>query len=247
MKARLTVLPLALALLLPQGGGAQWARNAVSIPPSTLLTGIVSSWPVNEESGTRYDVVGANHLTDNNTVGYAAGKNGNAASFVAANSEYLSLNAGLNSTIKTVSLWVYANNITDTQFPLTFASSAGTLAFHLQNYSSAFHFYVEGLDQPIVVSAITAGAWYHITAELNQTAKTLKMWRNGVQVGGTVTYTTGTPAIATKMAIGAKYDGSQAFWGGLIDEPIVWSRGLTDAERTCLQTAFWPYSGVCLP
>jgi hypothetical protein len=50
-----------------------------------------------------------------------------------------------------------------------------------------------------------------------------------------------------KMAIGAKYDGSQAFWGGLIDEPIVWSRGLTDAERTCLQTAFWPYSGVCLP
>jgi len=52
-------------------------------------TGLVSWWPMNETSGTRYDVHGSNHLGDNNTVGYTAGVHGYAADFVSANSETL--------------------------------------------------------------------------------------------------------------------------------------------------------------
>lgn len=64
-----------------------WTANV----DSTLLVGIFAHWPLDEESGTRYDTVDSNHLTDNNTVGFASGKIGNAASFVASNGESLTL------------------------------------------------------------------------------------------------------------------------------------------------------------
>jgi hypothetical protein len=58
---------------------------------STLLSGLVSWWDLDETSGARLDSVGSNDLTDVNTVLSAPGKIGNAADFVAANTEYLSL------------------------------------------------------------------------------------------------------------------------------------------------------------
>ncbi len=42
----------------------------------------VAYWKLDETSGTRYDAIGSNHLTDVNAVGYAAGLIGNAAHFV---------------------------------------------------------------------------------------------------------------------------------------------------------------------
>lgn len=71
-----------------------WAtRAAGGPPPSTLLNGLVSYWPLDELSGTRADAVVAsgNDLTDNNTVGYSlAGPSGTVASFAKANTESLS-------------------------------------------------------------------------------------------------------------------------------------------------------------
>lgn len=40
----------------------------------SLLDGLVSFWDMDETSGMRYDAYGPNHLADNNTVGYVAGK-----------------------------------------------------------------------------------------------------------------------------------------------------------------------------
>ncbi len=59
----------------------------------TLCDSLVSYWPLDEVAGQRNDTKGTNHLTDNNTVASAAGKHNNAASFVAANSEYLDIAA----------------------------------------------------------------------------------------------------------------------------------------------------------
>lgn len=56
----------------------------------SLLDNLVSYWSLDEASGTRVDSHGSNNLTDNNTVGSTTGVVSNAASFVAANSEYLS-------------------------------------------------------------------------------------------------------------------------------------------------------------
>lgn len=65
------------------GGGALLSAAAISA--------LVSWWALDETSGTRVDSHGSNDLTDNNTVGYAAGIHGNAADFIPANSENLSI------------------------------------------------------------------------------------------------------------------------------------------------------------
>jgi hypothetical protein len=57
---------------------------------SSLLNGLVFYGKFDETTGTRFDSVSTNHLTDHNNVGSAIGKIGNAASFVRANNEYLS-------------------------------------------------------------------------------------------------------------------------------------------------------------
>ena len=46
---------------------------------SSLTTNLISYWKLDETSGTRVDSVGNNDLTDNNTVLYGAGKQGNGA------------------------------------------------------------------------------------------------------------------------------------------------------------------------
>jgi len=58
-----------------------------AVNPGT--TGLVAWWSLDEASGNRADSHGGNTLTDNNTVGYAAGKVGNAADFESGDSEYL--------------------------------------------------------------------------------------------------------------------------------------------------------------
>jgi hypothetical protein len=54
------------------------------------LTDLVAWWPCNEESGTRADAHGSLTLTDNNTVQYGTGKQGNSAFTNPVNLEYLS-------------------------------------------------------------------------------------------------------------------------------------------------------------
>lgn len=87
----------------------------VSFAPATytsvsadLSTNLVSYWELEESSGTREDSHGANDLTDNNTVLYGTGKQGNGADFEATNSEYLNVASSLgayNDTF-TYSFWV---------------------------------------------------------------------------------------------------------------------------------------------
>lgn len=63
---------LNLAGTLPYGPGKFDKRNyaPVALP---VAVGLKAWWAFNEVSGTRSDSHGTNHLTDNNTVGYAAG------------------------------------------------------------------------------------------------------------------------------------------------------------------------------
>lgn len=58
--------------------------------PLPLNYQLLACYDFEEVSGTRYDQVGSNDLTDNNTVGYGSGIIGNAASFALENAEYLS-------------------------------------------------------------------------------------------------------------------------------------------------------------
>lgn len=86
---------------------------------SVSLTNLIAHWKLNEESGTRNDSHSNNyHLTDVNTVGFDTGKLGNAAAFISANNEGLSIasNADIQmQTDKTFVCWVWLDNKTASQ------------------------------------------------------------------------------------------------------------------------------------
>lgn len=69
-------------LTMMSGGGAA---------PSSLLTGLVSRWSLDESSGTRTDSVGANHLSDTGSVGSEVGLISNAAVMVDASNQKLAV------------------------------------------------------------------------------------------------------------------------------------------------------------
>src|SRR6185295_10218115 len=82
----------------------------------TIPNNLVAYWKLDETSGSRSDSFGSNTLTDNNTVGSTAGKVGNAAQFIQANTEYLSAadNAALSvaDIDFTFAFWVYLDSKT---------------------------------------------------------------------------------------------------------------------------------------
>jgi len=55
----------------------------------TLVSGLVSHWRLDEDSGTRFDAHGPNDLTPSNGVGNGAGKIGDAVQLVSANQDHL--------------------------------------------------------------------------------------------------------------------------------------------------------------
>jgi len=83
---------------------------------STLLDGLSTLYRLDETSGTRYDQVGSDDLTDVNTVGYDTGLIGNSTLHVPANGEYLisatTATLGLSQDI-TVAGWIYPFDIGD--------------------------------------------------------------------------------------------------------------------------------------
>jgi hypothetical protein len=86
--------------------------NIVVAPKHDLVE---AHWHLNEASGSRSDFIGANNLTDNNTVTQAEGNIFKAAQFTAANSEYLSIadNASLSmgNFGFAISCWAYLDSV----------------------------------------------------------------------------------------------------------------------------------------
>ena len=85
-------------------------------PEPSVYDDAIALWKLDEASGTRADSIGSLDLTDNNTVGSTskgvgapANLPGTVASFVAANSEYLSLSSGIAELDDQFTLagWVY--------------------------------------------------------------------------------------------------------------------------------------------
>lgn len=211
---------------------------------NNLLNGLISYWELNEVSGTRYDSHGSNDLTDNNTVTSAGGKIGNAASFVATNSEYLSVAS--NSSLQTGDIdftlcaWVYLAS-TGGQRPIMgkwdgFSPTVEYLLFGFEP-SDIFTFIVRDSSdttntniQASTFGAPSTSTWYFVVAWHDSVANTLNIQVNN----GTVD--------SSSYSSGVK-SGTQAFWmgrnaanymDGRIDGAGMWKRVLTSSERADL-------------
>ncbi len=229
-------------------GGTGWAGAYVD--RGSLITGLVSYWKLDEASGTRNDSHGVNHLTDNNTVGQAAGKIGNAGLFINTNSEFLSVadNATLDFTTQmTVSAWIYGDALTASAYIAAKwnYSTDGGWSFGLDAAGTGLQVFIATAADDggntwvrfttLVLQNVT---WHHVVMVYDGTltaADRVKVYIDGALQ--TATSTSGTlPASflnsGAELRIG-DFQGLNRYWLGRIDEVGLWNRALTAAE--CVQ------------
>lgn len=211
-----------------------------------LTDNLVCYWRLEEASGSRADEVGGRTLTDNNTVTSATGKQGSAAQFVRANSEYLSAasHASLSpgNTDFTFQAWVYLDSepsggqmrvidkyyIGAKEYALLYLQSSDKFGIAFSSDGSSDNVYLE------TTGTVTTGTWYCV-----------HFWHDSVnnQVGisvnagtaDTTSYSSGVYQGTSEFCIG-RTSGPTNFhyWDGRIDEVALWSRVLSGAERTSL-------------
>lgn len=229
--------------------GTYFERHAPFGNHPTLTTELVVYWPLNETSGTRFDILRTHPLTSNGGVGYASGKSGNAASLVAASSQYLSGSAiaELNDQW-TVSIWAKYNGF-GTAPGGWFFNGTGELDMGLYIVPDVIAIGDVGVFLPpnsiatttLIYSGgslLTSGAFNHIVARYDGTNSTPSnrptLNINGVSVNFSVT---GTPPASVQIGSGMQLGRGLTVndkTTGLVDEIAVWSRVITDAECSAL-------------
>jgi hypothetical protein len=208
-------------------------KRATGAAASSLLTDLVSYWKLDETSGTRFDSVSANNLSDIDTVGFATGKIGNAAEFTGTN--YLSTNTVLSSGPFSVSFWMNSDTVTRPSARIIARYGNGVPADQawrasLRDDNAVITVGSTTLSIPNIASAAT---WHHFSFWYNDVAQEI-----GIQFDTTIQttpQTTGYVNTNVDFTIGTLAGGpSSVSFRGLVDEVGVWSRVLTAAERTQL-------------
>jgi hypothetical protein len=214
-------------------------------------SGLVSLWRLNESSdGTsavrRADSIAANHLTDNNTVASSltAKEGSRSASFVRANSEYLSITdaaqTGLDlSTPLSIVLWVKFNALGSIEPLIVKGEGAGDLSYSLQKQadnSIRFTLSSDGTATSNFDSTITISDtdWHHIGITVD--AFVVEIYLDGANVSPasndwtSAIFDTGDDFLVGALVVGGSYT------DGLIDEIAVFNRALLQAEVRAILT-----------
>lgn len=221
------------------GGGIQaqmsaWPAGGID------TTGLISWWTLDETSGTRNDSHGTNHLTDNNTVAYAAGKKGNAADFERGNNEYLYIddNASLSySGDFTIALWAKAESYNESYRGWVAKETASNnREFRLQwalGYLEWIVFTASGAGFAIAQRALanTDFDWHFIICRYVASTRTAYLsLDNGAE--GSATLASAMGDTTARFYLGFYIGG--LYYDGLLDEVSFWKRTLTPDEITWL-------------
>lgn len=154
----------------------------------------VAYWNLDEASGTRDDAVGANNLTDNNTVTQAVGKVSNAAQFTRANNEWLegADSADLSySGNFSFSCWAYLDSepaggilgiagkgnagATQREWYLAYRQSTDRFEFYVFHALGGTAVGIEATT----FGAVTTGTWYFICCRWTESSGTVEIGVNG--------------------------------------------------------------------
>ena len=213
-----------------------------------LESGLVAYWPMDEVSNgsgpvQRNDVRGSNHLTDNNTVTSNPGRVGNAAQFVRANTEYLSIadNADLRTgnIDYTWAVWVNPDTVaadrsiiskwnsgSNGEYLLRIDTAGGTAAFYITNGTT-----FTAVTRP---SVFTAGQWHLVIFYHDSVNDEI-----GISIDGdtptTIPWANGSIGSAVPFMVGVD-NGNLGVtnFDVRIDEVGFWKRVLTVQERADL-------------
>lgn len=219
--------------------------NYAKASGNTLTNLLVSHWDMDEASGTRADSLGANDLTDNNTVTQGAGKIGNSADFVAVNSEFLSVadNASLDfTTVFSLQAWIMGTPVT-----------ANACIAAKWNYMTDGGWAIQldagtGLTIFVAASAADAGdnwlryeaagfldnTWHHLVVTFNNGAIIVYIDGNTVDSSASAgVIPSSLRNSAADLRLG-NFQGLGRYWQGRQDEVAIWNRTITASEVTSL-------------
>ena len=197
---------------------------------------LVSSWSMDETSGTRVDSHGSNDLTDNNTVGYVTGVISNAANFISANSENLSSSTQpvTGAGARAAEFWFKTSSTAD-QALTSYGQNANGQWWRIR------------IENGVIYQRVTNGAkswsntwndgnWHHLVMQVdaNSTIDDVVLY-----IDGTLQSSSGaTTTQAINTGTGDLYFGREASgsigYDGDIDECRYWNRVLTADEITWL-------------
>lgn len=226
------------------------------LPQSGSLT---ARWNFGESSSTRFDSVGSNDLTDNNTVLSGTGYNGDTcADFEKDNSESLSIADNADVSVAgdySYSTWVKLESAPSTnqaytivskwdsggageeEFIFSYRDSGGQKQFRQVYADSSGNLTIGTLN-----FTLTAGIWYHITYKVDVSTKVGTVYINGASIGTFSNSTTDATSMRDgtgDFAIGARAAGS-GYLDGLMQDSILWSGVLlSDAEAEDLYNVYF--------
>jgi len=208
---------------------------------SPLLNSLISHWRLNESSGLRLDSHGGLDLGEINTVASAAGKIGNAASFVAGNEESLTGGPAAALTMGdmdfTIAFWVWFDALTSTGLAAKWATDSLEYMAHFNGTNLGFHVSDDGTGTNSVVNsqAIATNTWYFFIAWHDATANTINVSVNNNTPASTA-HSTGVNDGNASLFLGRNEEGL-TYLSGRVDSVSIWKRLLTAAERTQLYNA----------
>lgn len=214
------------------------------VSASDMLQGLVACWDMNESDGVRYDysITGNYALTDNNTVGTAAGHvHPLAASFVPSNAEFLSHldDAGLRiQTDFTIAGWA-SPDVLDSSNYVIVSKGTGSPGYEyhvrVRNTSNKIYYSVatnSGVAQINSTELITATEYLFFSAWRDDAAGRIYLSVNNGTTQSAV-HTDVFTGTYSSLFFGKRYAAFD-FFDGRIGPIYLWDRVLLDSERDWL-------------
>lgn len=203
---------------------------------SPILQGVQAYWPLSDLT----DPLGGNTLTNVNGATFVPGKVGNAAQFVSASSQSLSIadNPALSvgGSAFTVAAWFWLDTAPAAEFGIVAKwGSAGSREFTLyKKTTNVLSFLIENATDTGTfavddTTVLAAGAWYFVVAWYDPVAAVVAIQVNNGTIFTTAA-TSGPPNSIGAFTIG-RYGGG-AFMNGKIDGVLFAKRVLDASERT---------------
>jgi Concanavalin A-like lectin/glucanases superfamily len=235
MKYSKIILPLVLSatsLFAGHGGGVNAGAG------STLLNGLKVYYTLSDLTDSSGNGL---TLTDHGTVPFAAGKVGNAATFVSASSQYLTHadNAALQMGTGNFSLaaWVKFTDAGASKTIFQYGAASGSTGYAFFTANGFVYAYMLGTSGPAVninTTSCNDNSWHLIVATFDRAGLLSIYLDNGAATTTDLTVAIGSVNNTNGWGIGGRYDGAQL--GDLsVDELGVWNRILTSTEITNLR------------
>ena len=208
---------------------------AVSTSTSSLLSGLVSYYKLDESSGNATDTVsgytGANTSITYSTTGKintCYSYNGSSSKTVVTDTDALDL-----TTAGGFSCWIYPLSRSYNYIISKMNDSSNTNGYYLGLFSGyAQLLLATGSNSSYLnsTSLVTLSAWHHVVATWNST--TAYIYLNGSGNSGSITY---TPISSTyNLQIGSPVTDTGGYFSGYIDEVGIWNRLITSDEAATL-------------